>query len=84
MLRVVGSSLKMVKFFSQQFGCCMMLHSFGRVRATLLRRRMRTSSVCAIQHVATGWPNVCNMLGHAVLNNVAICCVEMLRAFGQK
>ena len=35
---------------------------------------------CAIQHVATGWPNI---LGHIVLNNVAICCVEMLRAFGQ-
>ena len=83
MLRVVGSSLKMVKFFSQHFGCCMMLYSFGRVRATLLRRSTRTSSVCAIQHVATGWPNVCNMLGHVVPNNVAICCDEMLRAFGR-
>ena len=83
MLRVVGSSLKMVKFFSQHFECCMMLYSFGHVRATLLRRNTRTSSVCAIQHVATGWPNVCNMLGHVVPNDVAICCVEMLRAFGQ-
>ena len=83
MLRVVGSSLKMVKFFSQHFRCCMMLYSFAHVRATLLRRSTRTSSVCAIQHVATGWPDVCNMLGHVVPNNVAICCVEMLRAFGQ-
>ena len=72
-----------LKFFKQHFECCMMMYSFGHVRATLLRRSMRTSSVCAIQHVATGWPNVFNMLGHVVPNNVAICCVEMLRAFGQ-
>ena len=77
------SMSKMVKFFSQHFECCMMLYSFGHVRATLLRRRTCTCSVCANQHVATGWPNVCNMLGHVVPNNVAICCVEMLRAFGQ-
>ena len=31
-----------------------------------------------LQHIATGWPNVCNMS-----NNAARCCVEMLRAFGQ-
>ena len=32
-----------------------------------------------LQHVVTGWPNVCNF----VPNNVATCCVEMLRAFGR-
>ena len=83
MLRVVGSSLTMIKFFSQHFECCMMSYLFGHICATLLCRSTRTCSVCANQHVATGWPNVCNMLGHVVPNNVAICCVEMLRAFGQ-
>ena len=33
------------------------------------------------QHVATGWPNVRNMLLPAILS-VVICCVEMLWSFG--
>ena len=36
-----------------------------------------------LQHIATGCPNICNMLCHVVPNNVARYCVEMLRAFGQ-
>ena len=31
------------------------------------------------QHLATGWPNERNM--HVALNNVAICCFDMLRSF---
>ena len=57
-------------------------------------------ALCALsnmlQHIATGWPNVCNMLcttmlWHVVLaspftirsKSVVICCVEMLGAFGR-
>ena len=42
-----------------------------------------------LQHVATGWPNACNMLRPTIqvwaykcwANIVAICCVEMVRSF---
>ena len=36
MLDDVGSNLKTVKFFVQNFGCCMMLYSCGYVHTTLL------------------------------------------------
>ena len=92
MLRVVGSSLKMVKFFGQLFRCCMMLYSFGHVRATLLRLSMRTSFIFYFkapralsnmsQHIATRWPNVCNMLCPTMLWYVALkCCVRLASPF---
>ena len=68
MLRVVGSSLKMIKFFSQLFGCCMMLYSFGHFRATLLRRSMRTSSICYFNALS-------NMLQQGGQPH-ATCCAE--------
>jgi len=74
-----------------------MLHSFGQVRATMLRPGMRSSSIfCMSQHIATGWPNArklryvvlicCDRLAGACkcwANNVTICCVDMLRSFGR-
>ena len=36
-----------------------------------------------IQHVATYRNRVAKRMQHVVPNNVARCCVEMLRAFGQ-
>ena len=36
-----------------------------------------------IQHVATYRNRVAKRMQHVVPNNVAKCCVEMLRAFGQ-
>ena len=35
-----------------------------------------------LQHVAVGWPNVCQTWPK-VCNNVERCCIEMLRAFGR-
>ena len=89
MLRVVGLILKRVKFFLQHFGCCIMLYSFGHVPATLLRRGMRTSSICyfkapsnMLQDIATEWPNVCNMLCTTMLRYVALkCCVHLASYF---
>ena len=49
---------------------CGMMQSFGQVRVALLRRGMRSSSILTCnmsQHVATGWPNACNMLRPTVL-----------------
>ena len=91
MLGVVGSNLKMVKFFICR--CCMMLWSFGQVCATMLRPGMRTSSLFNSQHVAAGWPNACNNVAFKCCdhlagackcwaNNVGICYVEMSRSFG--
>ena len=55
-----------------------MLYSFGRVRATLLRR---SNSICyfkapsnMLQLIATGSPNVCDML-------CTLCCVRLASAF---
>ena len=51
---------------------CGMIQSFGQVRVTMLRRGMRISSILTrnmSQHVATGWPNACNMLRPTVLRS---------------
>ena len=91
-LRVVGSSLKMGKFFGQHFRCCMMLYSFGHARATLLRLSMRTSLISYFkaqhalssmsQHIATGWPNVCNMLCPTMMWYVVLkCCMRLASPF---
>ena len=60
-----------------------MLKSFGHLRATLLRLGIRTSSIFNSQHVATRCNRVAKRVQHVVPSNVAICCVEMLRLFGQ-
>ena len=94
MLGVVGSNLKMVKFFMQQLDvawCCSRLARFVQ---------QCCAWTCALD--ATGWPNTCNMLPPTMLrsaafkccdrlagackcwaNNVGMCCVEMLLSFGQ-
>ena len=59
-------------------GCCMMLQSFGQVRATMLRLSMRNSSIFNSQHVATGPNRVAKRVQHVV-----ICCVQMFRSFGR-
>jgi len=62
-------------------GCCMMLYSFSRVRATMLRPSMRTSSIFNTQNVATRRNRVAKRTQHVAPNNVAICCAEMLRSY---
>ena len=64
-------------------GCCMMSRSFGQVRATMLRLDMDTSSIFNSQHVATRCNRVAKRVQHVAPNNVAICCVQMLRSFGR-
>ena len=64
-------------------GCCIVMYSFGHARATLLHRSMRNSSICAIQHSATYCNWVAKRVQHVVHNNVALCCVEILRSFGR-
>ena len=59
-----------------------MLSSFGHVRATMLHPGMRTSSTFNTQHVATRCNRVAKQAQHVAPNNVAICCVQMLRSFG--
>ena len=55
-----------------------MLHSFGQIRATVLRLGMRTSSLLNTWHVATRRKRVAKRAQHVAPNNVAICCAEML------
>ena len=74
MLGVVGSNLKMVKFFMQHLW---MLLPFRQVHATMLRLGMRISWIFNSQHVATRW--VVKRVEHVAPNNVAICCVQMWR-----
>ena len=64
-------------------GCCMMLQSFGQVRATMLRLSMRTSSIFNSKHAATRRNMVAKRTQHVAPNNVLICCVQMLRSFGR-
>ena len=61
----------------------LMLWSFGQVRATMLHPGMRTSSIFNTQHVATLRNRVAKRTQHVAPNNVAICCVDMLRSFGR-
>ena len=80
-------------------GYCMMLWSFGQVRAAMLHPGMCTIVRFSIpnmsQRVATGWPNACNMLRPTMLRSFGrslqmlsqqccrMCCVYMLRSFGR-
>ena len=86
MLRGVGCCwLKFENFqvFHATFcECCMMLRSFGQVRATMLRLGMRTCSIFNnTQHVATRRNRVAKRAQHVVPNSVAICCVQLLPSF---
>ena len=71
-LGVVGSNLKMVKFFTQR------LWMF----AAMLRQGMRTSSIFNSQNVLTCRNRVAKRTKHVAPNNVAISCV-VLRSFGR-
>ena len=78
---VVGSNLKMVKFFMQHFW---MLHDvavFWPGLSKMLYPGMRNSSIFNTQHVATRRNTVAKRTQHVPPNNVAICCIEMLRSF---
>ena len=50
----------------------MMLHSFGQVRATMLRPGMRSSSIFNTQHIATRRNRVAERAKQVAPNNVAI------------
>ena len=74
MLGAVGSNLKMVKFFLQHLWT---LHDVGIVWrqccawACALVFILRFSTRNMSQHVATGWPNACNILRPTMLRSVA-------------
>ena len=56
--------------------CCMRLATLSRhVGCGWLKFENGQTCTSNTQHVATGWPNA--------PNNVAICCVGMLRSFGR-
>ena len=95
---VVGSNLKMVKFFMQHFVDDFVV--VDQVLATMSRPGMRTSSIFNTQRVATRRSRVAKRAQHARnnvaifcdrlagackcwVNNVGIYCVEMLRSFGR-
>ena len=61
----------------------MMFYSSSQVRTTMLRQGMRTSSNCNTQDVATRRNRVAKRAQHVAPNNVAKCCVDMLRSFGR-
>ena len=65
------------------FGYCMALQSLSHVRATMLRLGMRISSIFNSQHAATRRNRVTKRMQHVAPNNVAICCIYMLRSFGR-
>ena len=82
MLSVVGPCLKVMKFFYAIFvKCCMMLRSFGQVRATMLRPGMRIGTIFNTQRVATHRDRVVKRDKHFASNSVAICRVKILRWF---
>ena len=65
--------------------CCMMLYSFGYVRAKDCCTNLFTSSMGNTQHVATHCNRVAKRTQHVAPHNiVAICCVQMLRSFGRR
>ena len=75
--------VKSLSFSCNICGCCMMLWSFGQVRAILLRQGMSTSLIFKLQHVATRCNRVAKRTQHVAPNNVAICCIELLPSFGR-
>ena len=102
MLGVVGSNLKMVKFVHATFmdvaRCCSRVARFVQQCCARACALVRFSTRNMSQHVATGWPNACNMLRPTMFviccdrlagvckcwaNNVGVCCVKMLLSFGR-
>ena len=84
MLDVVGSNLKMAKFFMQHLW---MLHDVsvvwsGSRNNVALGHAHYSSSIFNSQLVATYCNRVPKRVQHVALNKVAICCVQMLRSFG--
>ena len=83
MLGVVGSNLKVAKFFMQHVW---MLHdvtvvwpgSTNNVAAGHVHYIVQFSTRNISQHVATGWPNACNMLRTTMLRSVAFKCCDRL------
>ena len=61
---------------SNIYGRCMLFWSFGQVRPAMLRLGMRP--------VATRCNRVAKSVQHVAPNNVANCCVQMLRSFGRR
>ena len=64
MLGVVGSNLKMVKFFMQHLWILHDVVVFGQVSPTMLRLGMRTTSIFNSQHVATRYNRVAKRVQH--------------------
>ena len=60
----------------------MMLQSFGQVCTAILPPSMGTSPIFNTQHIATPRNRVAKRAQHVAPNNVAICCVHMLRSSG--
>ena len=77
MLGVVGSNLKMIKFFMQHLW---MLHDVVVVWPcnSVARSPGRFSTRNMSQHAATRWPNACNMLRPPILRSVAFKCSDRL------
>ena len=50
-----------------------MLYSFGKVRETMLRQGMRTSSICNPQHAATPCNRVAKRMQQAT-QQARLCC----------
>ena len=70
MLGVVGSNLKMVKFFMYHvYACCTMLYFFGQVSASMLCLGMRTSLIFNTRNLATRHNWVAKRAQHVAPNN---------------
>ena len=57
--------------------------SFDQVGAIVLHPGMRSGSIFNTQHVVTRCNRVAKHVQHVAPNNVGICCVQMVRAFGR-
>ena len=85
MLGFVGSNLKMVNFFMLAFvdvaWCCRRMARFVQQCCTWACTLVWSSTCNMLQHIATGWPNACNMLRATVLRSVALrCCYRIAGA----
>ena len=83
MLGVVGSNFKMAEFFMQHLCCCMFHVAWCSCLARFVLQCCMLHVACAVvrfstcnmsKHVATGWPNACNMLRPTKLRSVAFKC----------
>ena len=83
MLCVVGSNLKMVKFFMHRSGMLLEVVVVARFRTTMLLLGMCTGSIFNTQHIATSRNRMAKRAHHVAPNKVGMCCVQMLRSFGR-